>query len=251
MRRVGVISVLCLLRGSASSPGAALPPSPVVVSRFLAWERTQERQLAGYASTRLYVLSAEQRRESSSAEVRMTYRNTSGETFEVLQWTGAGGLLRYALQKVLESEADLTRPRQKLRLRLTEENYRFELLGTEQRQNRPCYVLRIEPRRPQRYLLKGRLWINTQDYGLVRLEGQASVNSFWIGQPSAVQNFQQEDDFWVLDQSEWQTKVRGFGGVSLQVESLSYQMIAPRRSASDLLPRDGFPLSRPWRHAAP
>ncbi len=198
-----------------------------VVSKFLAWETMQEAQLASYRSTRKYVLNATQRKEFLTADVLMNYSSARGETLDITGWTGSSGVYRLALRKILESEASFTRPQNKSQLRLSEDNYSFELLGKEQREGWLCYVLRIKPRRRSKYLLEGRIWIDAENYGLVRLDGQVTVGSFWVGRPYVVQDLQYVDGFWILRNSKWSTRARCVGDVALSIETSSYQLPQP------------------------
>ncbi len=192
-----------------------------VVLNFLKEQRRQETQLTAYHSTRQYVLRTPEKNKVSIAEVEMTYNTTEGEHFKILQWYGSGGIYRYALQKILDAEADLTRPQNRSNLSFSLDNYQFEVLGKEHCADHSCYVLRMEPRRKLSSLLEGRLWIDQENYGLIRLEGHVVASSFWVGQPYIIQSFRYVNGFRMLRKSSWSTKARGIGETALSIEVLS------------------------------
>jgi len=63
---------------------------------------------------------------------------------------------------------------------LTLENYRFQLVGYESGPFGAMYVLTVEPRKNEKYLYRGRIWVDADDFAVVRLEAEPAKNpSFW------------------------------------------------------------------------
>lgn len=64
---------------------------------------------------------------------------------------------------------------------ISRRNYEFAFLGEENFGAVPEYVLRIIPKRKDKYLLYGQLWVDSSTYHIRRVEGiPAGSSSFWI-----------------------------------------------------------------------
>ena len=55
---------------------------------------------------------------------------------------------------------------------ITPANYEVKLLGEEQQQGRVCYVLKLQPKRRDKYLIDGKIWVDKQEFAIVILEGE-------------------------------------------------------------------------------
>jgi outer membrane lipoprotein-sorting protein len=58
--------------------------------------------------------------------------------------------------------------------RLNFTNYDFETVSAEMVTGRLAYVLEVKPKRKEKYLFQGRIWVDAEDYALVRAEGSPS-----------------------------------------------------------------------------
>jgi outer membrane lipoprotein-sorting protein len=62
------------------------------------------------------------------------------------------------------------------RSRIIPENYAFEMLGIEHVDGRLAYLVAIAPKTPNKYVMRGRIWIDAEDYAVVRIEGTPAKN---------------------------------------------------------------------------
>ena len=54
------------------------------------------------------------------------------------------------------------------------------MLASEFLEARPVYVIQVLPKREDKYLFEGRIWIDAEDFAVVRVEGKPAKNpSFW------------------------------------------------------------------------
>ena len=80
---------------------------------------------------------------------------------------------------------------------LTRENYSFHLTGQEEFAGHTCYVMDTNPKRRDKRLLKGRIWVNAEDFGVVHVEGRPTDSlSFWVGKPMIVQDYVKQSGYW-------------------------------------------------------
>ena len=95
-------------------------------------------------------------------------------------------------------------------------------------------VLEIKPKRKEKYLFQGRIWIDAEDYALVRAEGSPAKNpSFWTKATHFVQIYQKKGTLWFPLSTRSVTEARIFGRTDVNIQYFDY---APKNQPSqDLL----------------
>ena len=84
-------------------------------------------------------------------------------------------------------------------------------------------MARAVPRRKDKYLFEGKLWIDVNDYAVVRIEGHpAKKLSFWIERVNFVRQYQKIDAFWLPAKDETFVQVRLYGKKVLTIEHQNY-----------------------------
>jgi MucB/RseB N-terminal domain len=88
---------------------------------------------------------------------------------------------KFVFPRLLEAEIDAARPGFREQSLIVPDNYRFEMVGTESVRGRPAYMIAIEPRTANKYLTRGKIWVDAEEYAIVRVDGKpAKSPSFWI-----------------------------------------------------------------------
>jgi hypothetical protein len=90
--------------------------------------------------------------------------------------------------------------------------------------SRPSYVLEIDPKKPTKFLIRGRIWVDAQDFAIARIEGQPAKNlSFWIRSVKVEQRYGRTGQFWLpaLNQSVAQARI--FGATEVVIEYSDYK----------------------------
>jgi hypothetical protein len=79
-------------------------------------------------------------------------------------------------------------------------------------------------------LFHGRIWVDTEDYALVRADGNPAKNpSFWIKTVHFVHTYEKSGEFWFPVTTESVTEARLFGTTNLTIEYFEYQpIVVPR-----------------------
>ena len=89
--------------------------------------------------------------------------------------------------------------------------------------NRSAYVLEVIPKRKEKYLFRGRIWVDAEDYALVRAEGNPAKNpSFWTKSTHFVQTYQKSGALWFAHSTQSVTNVRIFGAADVSIEYFDY-----------------------------
>ena len=70
-------------------------------------------------------------------------------------------------------------------------------MGSDYIDGRLAYVIGAVPKRSDKYLFRGRVWVDAEDYAVVRVEGQpAKTASFWIHSTHFIAQYQKSGPFW-------------------------------------------------------
>jgi len=94
------------------------------------------------------------------------------------------------MRACIASEADASLPPEKARHDITAINYKVRLLGNEVIAGRSCYILELAPRMKNRFLIIGKAWVDSDSYGVVRIEDQFAASlSILVGAPRIKEEF--------------------------------------------------------------
>jgi hypothetical protein len=87
------------------------------------------------------------------------------------------------------------------------------------------------PKRRDKYLFEGKVWIDTQDFAVVRIAGHpAKKLSFWIERADFVREYQRIDGFWLSQRDETFVKVRMYGQKVLTIDHQNYTVAGVRKT---------------------
>ena len=193
-----------------------------------------ERQATfhGYTAYRHYVLDNQRFHKRAEMVVRITCLQNGSKQFDTISATGWGGARKHVFSKLLQAEAEASQPGFRERSRITPENYTFEMEGAETLDGRPVYVMTIAPKTPNKYLMRGRIWVDAEEYAIVRIEGQPAKNpSFWIKSVQFVHSYEKSGSFWLPVSDRSESEARIFGGTEVTIEYFNYNLDTPSLSA--------------------
>lgn len=219
-------SVLFLLPAAAvavAQEGAPLSAGEVV-DRMV--QRDAQRQILtnGYAGMRRYVLQNNGMHKRAEMLVRVSGDSDGTKHFEVVSEQGWKAAQNHVLRKMLESESQTSHPEARAKTRLCTENYEFTMVGQENVADRYSYAIEVTPKRKDKLLFEGRIWVDAEDYALVRAEGSPAKNpSFWTKHVDFVHSYQKKGQFWFPLCTESITDARIFGRTALTIEYFDYK----------------------------
>ena len=204
-------------------PAAITLPAGDIVSRLLLRNAERTANLVRFTSTRNYDVSYNGlAHKQASMQVVATYDH-GHKTFSIISESGSKLLLDHVLHKLLtsEQEADATRSQ----TALTPDNYDFSLVGSESKDGRNCYVLEVRPKRKNKYLYSGKIWVDAKDFAVTHVEAHPAVNpSFWISGTDIEHRYQKVGDFWLPLSNRSVTKVRIGGQAVLTINYGDYKL---------------------------
>jgi outer membrane lipoprotein-sorting protein len=222
MLAIALASILLVTFGGAGLAGSPHTTDEVVAAMM---SRDAERiaALHGYTAMRRYELENRGRHKRAEMLVKVTGHEDGSRTFETVSESGWSIVLKHVFPRLLEAEVESSRPDARDRSRVTRENYSFEMVGTEEVRDRLAYVMAIEPKTKNKYLMRGRIWVDAEDFAIVRIEGQPAKNpSFWTKSVHFRHEYHKNGMFWFPMRDDSVNDVRIVGATGMSIEYFDY-----------------------------
>ena len=194
-----------------------------VVAQVQLRAQAQTLELRRYRAVRHY--QVDYRSLSARMDAEVSYDAVEGKSFRIVSQSGSNLLCDKVLKKAVDSEKEASQD--KASTALNDTNYRFSLLGTDTVNGRPAYMLHEEPLREGKFLSRGKIWIDAEDFAVVKMETEpAKSPSFWISRTSINSSSVKTDGFWLPGKTRSETKVRIGGTAVLTIDYGTYQVVA-------------------------
>jgi hypothetical protein len=225
MKHYFLLTALFLLPASAAAAdeSPSLPTAEEIVARMGFRDLQRQVSIAGYAGMRRYVLDNQHLHKRAEMLVQVQGDPDGTKHFEVVSEEGWKAAHKHVLRKMLESESETSHPEARAKTRINPENYDFKIAGTEVIDGRTAYVLEVSPKRKEKYLFRGRIWVDAEDYALARAEGQPAKNpSFWTKSTHFVQIYQKSGLLWFPRSTQSVTEAHIFGTTDVNIEYFDY-----------------------------
>jgi outer membrane lipoprotein-sorting protein len=220
---------------AAAQDSATNPTAEEIVTRMTAHDLARQSSIEGYAGMRRYVLENQNFHKRAVMLVQVQGDKDGTKHFEVVSEDGWKAAHKHVLHKMLESETETSRPEKRVGAKLNSENYEFSLIGTELAAGRTAYVLNVRPKRSEKYLFDGRIWVDAEDYALVRAEGKpAKKPSFWTKSIHFVQVYQKCGPVWFPLSTQSVTEAHLFGTTDVSIEYFDYAPKMPNSSGNSV-----------------
>jgi Outer membrane lipoprotein-sorting protein len=221
-------------RGNVAAP--VEPPPPDVdenklFTELLAHNQQRSASLLGYTEQRTYKVTDTTGKVRAEESGQMEYHAPDKKTFVMTSESGSGIVRHMALKPLIATEIETTSGKQHHDSSISPSNYTFELLGEQQVGPYRCFVVRATPKRPDKYLFEGKVWIDSEDFAVVRIAGHpAKKLSFWIERADFVREYQKIDGFWFSKKDETFVKVRMYGQKILIIDHQNYTVTGARNT---------------------
>jgi len=221
--RFGSLFLFFILAAAAQDVSRTLPSADDVVAKMMELENQRLSAFRGYTSGRRYVLENSRHRKRAEMVVKVECLDNGSKQFETVSTSGWGAARSHVFPRLLESEREASSPGLHERSRITPANYSFALAGREAINQRPAYVIEIAPKTQNKYLIQGRIWVDAEEYAIVRIEGKPAKNpSFWIKSVRFVHAYQKTGPFWLPVSDRSVTDARFIGSTELTIEYFDY-----------------------------
>ncbi|HEY1302077.1 MAG TPA: outer membrane lipoprotein-sorting protein [Vicinamibacterales bacterium] len=216
---------LIMTAGPAASDRNGALDGQTILARMEHANARRAEALAGYHVTRRYSVFEPGHPADAELVVGMDFEAPSTKTFRTIETHGVGWIERRVFRGLIAAETETAAGHKHHDSDVTAANYEPTLVGTEQRDGRDYYLVALQPKRADKYLFRGRVWIDKEDFGIARIEGEpARSPSFWIVRAPFVRDYQRIDGFWLPLQDETHTDVRFAGEYVLRIQYVDYQI---------------------------
>ena len=232
---------LAVLALSAWSSAKVDPRSPApvsaeaIVQRLTAANAQRAQALRGYSGKRVYHLDYKGLFGSHQAEmeVEAIYTAPDKKEFKILSQSGSRLLINRVLLKLLSSEAEAQQEQNRKALEISPANYDFSLDEIEHTSNGDFYVLNVKPKTRNRYLYRGKIWVDAHDFAVVRMQGEPQRNpSIWVSHTEIRYQWANKGGFWLPIHNESVTQVRMGGKGLLTIDYTDYRITGVSRASA-------------------
>ena len=211
-------------RGQVVTRGLS-QPSPTkdnpdqIFANLVEHNEVRSAELRNYSAVRTYALRDAQGKVQAKEVVRMDYVAPDQKAFVTIEEQGSSAVRHLVLNQLMESEVSAAKEPGHRDSSITPANYRLRLLGEEDLGVYHCFVVEALPRRKDKYLFEGRIWIDHSEFAIVKIAGHLAQNpSLWLTRVEFVRQYEKTGQFWLPATDETVVHVKLYGRKTLTIE---------------------------------
>ena len=194
-----------------------------VITKMLEHNRTQNEALRRYSAVRTYEIKNAEGKLAAEAVVHVTYEAPNRKTFDKTSEEGSRIVRHLVFDRLMQSEGETVSGQEHHDSAITTANYNFALTGEADLGSYHCFVLAATPKRHDKYLFEGRIWVDAEDFAIVQIAGHpAKKPSFWLNRADFVRQYQKIEGFWLPYRDETSVDVKMYGGKTFTVDHERY-----------------------------
>jgi hypothetical protein len=198
-------------------------------------QRNQEREqaLREYQGTRIYRVQYHGFFGTREAEAVVRYKYVSPNTaeFTVLSQSGSHFIIDHVIAGLLNAEKEAVTSQNRRRTALTTANYDFTLDDVDEASDGSDYVLDVTPRNDNKFLYRGKIWIDAKDFAVTKIEAEPAKNpSFWIRKTEVHHQYKKSEGFWLPAENHTNSLMRMGGLAILSIEYKDYEFPGTEQS---------------------
>src|ERR1700726_1784746 len=194
-----------------------------VIAQMLQRNLLRNQQLQQYSAVRTYEIRNTEGKVAAQAVVRVEYRAPDKKTFSKTSEKGSSIVRHLVFDRLIQSESETSSGREHHNSAITTANYTFTLAGEEEVGPYHCFVLEAIPNRKDKYLFEGKIWIDAEDFAVVKIAGHpAKKPSFWINRAEFVRQYQRIAGFWLPFRDETFVDVKMYGKRIFTIDHQQY-----------------------------
>jgi hypothetical protein len=221
---------------SAQAQSASAVPTVETILARMAQARADNRaHLRPYSVIRDYRLFG-QEKHATKAEViaDITFVPPDLKRYAIQQSSGVS-LGEKIVRQMLEHETEIVKLNGATDM--TAANYDFRFVREEEWNGHRCYVLEILPRRKDKTLLRGQIWVDASTYLLHRTEGEpGKAPSWWLRDARIELVYGDVGGMWLQTASESSANVWFLGQHTMVSRDVEYKISELAASAGAIVP---------------
>jgi hypothetical protein len=217
-----VVALMCLMGAPLSA--AQQEPAPLGVESIV--EKMESAMDANRARIPAHTVRREYKMfgddgegKSSRVTADVEYLPPVTRNYRILEGSGrAEGVVK----KILESEREGARHQDVAEF--SRKNYEFQLAGEGWLDGARHYILETTPLRKEKYLLRGRIWVDKQSFVVRRVVGSpAKSPSWWVKDVEITLEFRRVGDVWIQCATEAVANLRLFGRHYMKARDVDFK----------------------------
>src|ERR1700674_185363 len=194
-----------------------------VVAKMLERNRLRNEQLQRYSAVRTYEIKNPEGKLAAQAMVRVEYWAPDKKTFSNISEKGSGIVRHLGFDRLIQSETETSSGQEHRNSAITTANYTFSLSGEEDVGPYHCLVVEATPKRKEKYLFEGKIWIDADDFAVVKIaDHPAKKPSFGINRVEFVRQYQRIAGFWLPFRDETSVEVKMYGKKVFTIDHQQY-----------------------------
>ncbi len=226
-----LVALVALLSSSAVAQKAASPgTSPGTMPLDVIVQSIQKAQAAvrpqgSYQIIREYRLSgAKDSKADSEVVAEVDFKPPAFERYTIQRYSGSGRG-QQLVRSILDHEVEITsRDKDKGRTAISRDNYIFNYMGEAVLDGQSCYVLGLKPKRTDKDLISGQVWVDKHSFLIRQIQGDVEKTpSWWLKKVRITLVFADLEGTWVQKSMEAVADVRLVGTHTLTSRILDYR----------------------------
>jgi outer membrane lipoprotein-sorting protein len=184
--------------------------------------------VAGYTVTEHYAVYRGEDETHTVADmiVKTTYKRETGKSYAVVSESGSEMIRKFGLDSVLASEKDINLPDKVAQSWITSANYNMTPKpGKQQIDGRDCIAVAIDPKRKAPNLISGTIWVDANDFTIVRLEGDSSkAPSIFAGVTHVMRQYANINGFAMATHARAESTTFLYGKTIVKIDYTGYDI---------------------------
>ncbi len=220
-------ALVALLASSGVAQKVASPtalPLDVILQSTEKAQATARPQVS-YQIIREYRLSgAKDSKTDSQVVAEVNFKPPASEGYRIERYSGSSRG-QQLVRSVLDHEVEVTsKNNNKERSAISRENYTFSYVGEAMLDGQSCYVLGLKPKRTDKDLISGQVWVDKRSFLIRQIQGDVEKTpSWWLKKVHITLAFTDLEGTWVQKSMEAVADVRLVGTHTLTSRILDYR----------------------------
>jgi hypothetical protein len=203
--------------GTASVP--SLPPTETIVANMVAQGKWNDLAVRSFEQLRMFQASNPRFKQQATRQVRTTFRAPDFYDSAVVKEDGSRLIRERVFDPILDAEKEAQPKKDKNSYDIVPGNYVFQAVALDSCGERQCYRVSISPKRKNKFLLEGFIWVDTEDYGLAKIQGTPSKRiSFWVLKTLITRTYTRVGNVWLTNRIESDSDLFVAGPSNLSID---------------------------------
>ena len=221
------------------TPAGSVAPSvrqaDDAIGKMIELNRLRNEELHRYSVVRTYEIRNSGGALSAQAVVHVNYEGPEKKVFHKTSQKGSAIMVHQVFERLMEAERETSSSR---KTSITRENYSFTAAGEEDIGPYHCYVFDVTPKRKEKYLFEGKIWVDVREFAIVKIAGHPMKEpSFWVNQTDFVRQYRKIDGFWLPYHDETSVDVKVYGHRIFTVDYQQYAINSPSPAPGEVRER--------------